>query len=207
LNQETTMTAHHAIRIIREEHAAVSAVLRSLLAMLREGPGDEPERFFDVLRAMLFYIDEFPERLHHPKESDLLFPRIGRVRPELLPVIHALEADHMKGEPMVRELQHHLLGWELIGESRRAAFEQRAQDYVRFYLKHMATAEAELLPAAEQSLTDSDWEVLDAAFGTERDPLASGVRDPSFDRLFTRIVLTAPAPIGVGQPFEHAHAH
>jgi hypothetical protein len=41
-------------------------------------PGDEPERFFDVLRAMLFYIDEFPERLHHPKESDLLFPKLAR---------------------------------------------------------------------------------------------------------------------------------
>ena len=32
---------------------------------------------FSTLRAMLFYIDEFPERLHHPKESDLLFPEAG----------------------------------------------------------------------------------------------------------------------------------
>jgi hypothetical protein len=31
---------------------------------------------FDVLRAMLFYIDEFPERLHHTKESELLFPKL-----------------------------------------------------------------------------------------------------------------------------------
>jgi hypothetical protein len=26
----------------------------------------------------------------------------------------------------------------------------------------------------------------------------SGVRDPMYDRLFTRIVMRAPAPIGVG---------
>lgn len=193
---------HPAIRIILEEHAAVSAVLRSLLAMIRQGPGDEPERFFDVVRAMLFYIDEFPERLHHPKESDLLFPRLGRARPLLLPVIHALDADHVAGEARVRELQHQLLAWELIGESRRLAFEQEAQDYVRFYLEHMAVEETQLLPAAEQALTAADWDVLDAAFAADRDPLAGGVRDPNYDRLFTRIVLTAPAPIGVGQPFE-----
>ncbi len=31
-------------------------------------------------RAILFYIDEFPEREHHPKESEHLFPawRSGR---------------------------------------------------------------------------------------------------------------------------------
>jgi len=76
-----------ALKIIREEHAALSAMLRSLALMIERGPGDQPERFFDVLRAMLFYIDEFPERIHHPKESDLLFPRLVRVAPELLGVV------------------------------------------------------------------------------------------------------------------------
>ena len=123
---------HDATRIILGEHVALAAMLRSLLAMLRQGPGDEPERFFDVMRAMLFYVDEFPERLHHPKESDLLFPRIGRARPDLLVVIKALEDDHIMGEGRVRELQHQLLAWELLGESRRTGFERQAQEYVRF---------------------------------------------------------------------------
>ena len=70
-----------ALQVIRDEHAAVSAVLRSMLQMMERDPDEQPERFFDVLRAMLFYIDEFPERRHHPKESDLLFPKIARVRP------------------------------------------------------------------------------------------------------------------------------
>jgi len=197
---------HAAVRIILEEHAAVAAVLRSLLAMLRDGPGDEPGRYFDVLRAMLFYIDEFPERLHHPKESDLLFPRLARVRPDLLPVVHALEQDHIRGEAKVRELQHQLLAWELLGESRRPVFERQAREYVGFYLEHMATEEKQVLPAAEQSLAPADWVVLDAAFAADRDPLAGGMHDPHYDRLFTRIVLTAPAPIGVGQPFGEAVA-
>ncbi len=194
--------SHLAASIIHEEHAAVAAVLRSLLAMIRQGPGNEPERFFDVLRAMLFYIDEFPEQRHHPKESNLLFPKLARAHPELMPVINKLEHDHMAGEGRVRSLQHMLLGWELLGETRRAPFEQQAREYVDFYLKHMRTEETELMPAAEKGLSAQDWAELDAAFEADRDPLAGGVRDRHYDRLFTRIVLTAPAPIGVGPSAE-----
>lgn len=189
---------HPTLQIIRDEHTAVAAVLRSLAMMITRGPGDTPERFFDVLRAMLFYIDEFPERLHHPKESNLLFPRLARLAPELMPVIRRLEADHMLGEGRVRELQHLLLAWELMGESRRAAFTEAAQAYTGFYLEHMRTEETELLPAAQKVLGADDWAELDAAFQKDRDPLAGGARDPCYDRLFARIVLTAPAPIGVG---------
>ncbi len=187
-----------ALRIIRDEHVAVSAVLRSLLHLIDKGPGDHPERFFDVVRAMLFYIDEFPERFHHPKESDLLFPKIARVAPELMPVIQRLEEDHLRGEGRVRELQHMLLAWELLGDSRRKAFADEAHKYVDFYLSHMSVEEHHLLPVAQQRLSEEDWKQLDAAFQEHKDPLAGGERDPSFDRLFTRIVMTAPAPIGVG---------
>jgi hemerythrin-like domain-containing protein len=190
--------SHPTMQIIRDEHAALAAVLRSLQMMIARGPQDQPERFFDVVRAMLFYIDEFPERLHHPKESDLLFPKLARVAPELMPIIRRLEVDHMQGESKVRTLQHLLMGWELIGDSRRATFVDAATKYIGFYLEHMRIEETELLPVAEKRLTAEDWALLDPAFLSSRDPLAGGARDPSYDRLFTRIVMTAPAPIGVG---------
>jgi hemerythrin-like domain-containing protein len=192
------MPQRDALQIIRDEHVAVAAVLRSLLLMLERGPEDAAERFFDVLRAMLFYIDEFPERRHHPKESDLLFPKIARVAPQLMPVIQRLESDHLNGERKVRELQHLLLAWELLGEARRAAFEEAVRRYVAFYLEHMRIEERELLPVAQQHLDADDWAQLNAAFGQHIDPLAGGERDVNYERLFARIVLRAPAPIGVG---------
>ena len=103
--------SHAASRIIRSEHAALAAILRSLDMMIAGGPADEPDRFFDVVRAMLFYVDEFPERLHHPKESELLFPRLAAAAPDLSPVLFRLESDHGDGERRVRELQHLLLAW------------------------------------------------------------------------------------------------
>ena len=192
--------AHESIRVIRDEHAALAAMLRSLGMMVDRGPADEPENFFDVLRAMLFYIDEFPERLHHPKESELLFPPVGRLAPETQDVIDRLEQDHLKGESAVRELQHLLLAWELMGDSRRPAFDEAAKRYKNFYLDHMRLEETVILPAAQHVLGDAEWKVLDAAFAINCDPLTGKYpRDPVYDRLFTRIVMRAPAPIGLGE--------
>ncbi|QJW85064.1 hemerythrin domain-containing protein [Ramlibacter terrae] len=192
---------------ILKEHAALSAVLTSMLMLMQEGPGDAPERFFDVMRAMLFYIDEFPERRHHPKESDLLFPKLARLRPDLMPVIRRLEDEHMAGEGRVRELQHLLLAWELLGETRHERVSAAAHAYVTFYREHMRTEETVLLPAAREALSPDDWRDLDAAFGRDIDPLAGGVQDPVYDRLFSRIVLSAPAPIGVGPALAARRSH
>lgn len=189
-----------SLQTIYQEHAALSAMLQSLLQMLDRGPGDTPERFFDVLRAMLFYIDEFPERLHHPKESNLLFPRVVRLAPETMDAVVQLEKDHAHSETAVRELQHLLLAWELVGESRHAAFDTAVRQYVQAYLDHMKLEESAILPVAQAVLSEADWAELDAAFAHNVDPLTGKhPRDPAYDRLFTRIVMRAPAPIGVGE--------
>jgi hemerythrin-like domain-containing protein len=191
--------SHATIRIIRDEHAALSSMLTSMLMLLGRGPADEPETFFNVLRAMLFYIDEFPEQQHHPKESNLLFPKVIRAVPEVMETVKRLEHEHMSGELAVRELQHQLTAWELLGETRKEAFEAGARKYVAFYLDHMRLEESVILPAAEKALDAADWRELDAAFGSNRDPLTGRYPpDAMYDRLFTRIVLKAPAPIGLG---------
>jgi len=191
--------AHASLRIIHDEHAALSAMLQSLRMMVRRGPGDGPEQFFDVLRAMLFYIDEFPERLHHTKETELLFPPVRARAPHLKDALDRLDRDHARGETAVRELQHLLLAWELLGDSRRETFELAVARYLDFYLEHMKLEETVILPEAEKVLSAQDWQALDEAFATNCDPLTGKYpRDPVYDRLFTRIVMRAPAPIGVG---------
>ena len=199
INRRSIMV-HDSMRIILDEHSALSAMLRSVSMMLDRGPQDDRDRFFDVLRAMLFYVDEFPERQHHPKESTLLFPRVAQLAPQTQETIRQLDHDHAKGEASVRELQHLLLAWELLGESRRTAFEQAARAYCRFYLEHMRLEETVVLPAAQKMLTEQDWQALDEAFAANVDPLArQNLQDPNFDLLFSRIVMQAPTPIGLGE--------
>ena len=186
--------------IPRDEHSSLAAMLQSMRMMVDRGPGDDRGRFFDVLRAMLFYIDEFPERRHHPKETELLFPRVAKAAPDTGLAIARLDRDHEYTERAVRDVQHLLLGWELLGESRRQVFVDAFTRYVNLYLEHMRLEEQEIWPAAERALTQADWDVLDAAFEQNCDPLTGKYQpDPVYEALFSRIVQKAPAPIGLGQ--------
>jgi hypothetical protein len=98
----------------------------------------------------------------------------------------------------VRELQHLLLAWELLGASSRSAFELAVLRYLDFYPEHMRLEETVVRPEARRRLSPQDWAERDAAFATNGDPLTGTYpRDPVYDRLFTRIVMRAPAPIGV----------
>jgi len=190
--------SHPALNIIRDEHGALSAMLRSLSMLLAEHRrhGSLPD--FSVLRAMLFYVDEFPEQLHHSKETQLLFPKLRERCPQIASVLDRLDREHARGEKAIRGIEHDLLAFEVLGEPRRAAFEQAVDRYIDFYLSHMRIEEEEVLPLALKHLTAEDWKELDTAFLANRDPLTGHEPDDLYRPLFTKIVQEAPAPIGLG---------
>ena len=193
------MAQPRSLQIIRDEHASLAAMLQSMRMLVEKGPGDGRKTFFDVVRAMLFYIDEYPERLHHPKESNLLFPKVVKASPKVLGAIDRLERDHMYSEKAARELQHLLLSWELLGASRRAAFEEAFNQYVDFYLDHMRLEEEVILPEAEKALSAQEWAEVDTAFEQNADPLTGNYPPKAeYENLFSLIVQRAPAPIGLG---------
>ncbi|MBL8340906.1 MAG: hemerythrin domain-containing protein [Rubrivivax sp.] len=187
-----------ALDVIRDEHQALAAMLRSMKMLLEQARREQVLPDFGVLRAMLFYVDEFPERLHHTKETELLFPRLRERAPELATTIARLNNDHLRGESAIREVEHALLAFEVMGESRRLPFEQAVGRYVTAYLEHMAVEEADILPAAQRAFTPADWSELDAAFAANRDPLTGHEPADDYRELFHTIVNNAPAPIGLG---------
>jgi hemerythrin-like domain-containing protein len=195
--------SHPALTIIRHEHGALSAMLRSITLLLAEHRRHATLPDFALLRAMLFYVDEFPEQLHHTKESRLLFPKLRQRSAEAGAVLDRLDRDHAGGERAIRELEHLLLGFEMMGGSaqgdeRRARFEQAMAKYVDFYLEHMHVEETEILPLAERALNADDWKELDAAFLKNRDPLAGAEADGVYRDLFQKILTSLPAPLGLG---------
>jgi hemerythrin-like domain-containing protein len=193
------MPRHSALQTIRDEHASLAAMLQSMRLMVKKGPSDDHRQFFNVLRAMLFYIDEFPERLHHPKESNLLFPKVVMLAPKVMGAVDKLERDHMRSEKASRDLQHMLLAWDLLGSGRRAAFEEAMSQYIDAYLEHMNLEENVIPPEAERCFSEEDWQLLDAAFAENADPLTGQYRPTeTYEKLFTLIVTRAPSPIGLG---------
>jgi hemerythrin-like domain-containing protein len=197
--QESTMP-HISLQTIREEHATLGAMLSAMRKMVVRGPANNPQHYFDVLRAILFYIDEFPHRLHHTKESKLLFPVVLKALPELAGDIERLNRDHETGQQAVHELQHALLAWELLGEPRMPEFVEQAEKYLDFHQAHMHLEEAVILVQTEKALNAAQWKELDAAFVENRDPyLGRYPPDPAYDRLFTRILMRANAPPAISE--------
>lgn len=187
-----------ALHVMLDEHQALSAVLRSMSMLLTEARSQGQAPDFKALRAMLFYIDEFPERLHHAHESQILFPLLRKRVPQVQATLDRLDLQHHAGEMAIRDLEHALTAYEFMGESRRGDFELRLARHTRFYVEHMSLEEREVVPALREHLTAQDWAEAAQAFSTHRDPLTGHEAAPEYQDLFRRIVQHTPAPIGLG---------
>jgi hemerythrin-like domain-containing protein len=145
-----------------------------------------------VLILMLYYIREYPEQVHHPKEDRYLFARLRDRTSEFDDVLAELGSQHAQGEARVRNLEHALTRYELKGESGFLALRALVQEYAEFYLKHRRLEEEVILPAARRPLTKEDWAEIDTVFGANRDPFDGIKLEEDLDKLFSMIVNTIP---------------
>ena len=192
-----------AISILKSEHRSISAVLHALKELARMAHDATARPRFQVLRSMLRYVDEYPEKLHHPKEDKYLFARLVARAPETRLLVEELQAQHEEGERLIRELERALLFMEEGWPVGTREFQQAVEAYAEFHWKHMRKEEQQLLPLAERHLTEEDWKAIDAAFAANRDPIA-GMQERDFEKLFARIVSLAPDPVGLGERWQGA---
>lgn len=176
----------------------MAAVLQGMLYIVREirDRGRAPD--FQLLGAMLYYLDAFPERFHHPKEDQYLFALLRARAPAAAPVLDRLRAEHDSGAERIRFLQQALSRYEQGGSAEFAAFAAAVEGYAAFHWEHMRCEEKEVIPMAEKQLTAGDWQTIDAVFAGHTDPLFGVVADEAYHKLFQRILNLAPPPIGVG---------
>jgi hemerythrin-like domain-containing protein len=190
-----------SIGILKSEHRSISAVLLGLkhLADMAQDARVKPE--FQVFRSMLRYIDEYPERLHHPKEDEYLFARLVKRHPAAGRLVDQLQDEHVQGAKLVRELERKLLFFEEAWPEGAREFLGAVDAYADFHWKHMRREELEVLPLAEKHLTEDDWRAMDRAFQANEDPIAK-IQERDFQTLFSRIASLAPAPVGLGEPWK-----
>jgi hemerythrin-like domain-containing protein len=186
-----------AISILKSEHRSISAVLHGLKELARMAQDAKVRPRFQVLRSMLRYMDEYPERLHHPKENDHIFSRLVAREPGARLLVEELQAEHEEGARLIRELERALLFFEEGWPAGAREFQQTVDAYAEFHWKHMRKEEQQLLPLAERALTAEDWKAINQAFAENRDPVA-GMQERDFEQLFSRIANLAPAPVGLG---------
>jgi len=189
---------NQAIQVLRQEHRSISSVLNGLreLARTAQDPAVRPD--FSVFRAMIYYIDAFPERFHHPKEDEYLFHFLRIRHPDAKPLLDRLQGEHRTGAEKIRTLEQTLARYQQGGAKEFASFLAAVEDYAEFHWQHMKTEENEVMPLARKHLTADDWDAVDAAFLGHTDPMLGIDVGAGFTALFSRIVLIAPPPIGVG---------
>ena len=192
-----------AMRIIMDEHQALGAVLHAMRHLIGELGAGRLRPDFALLRAMVHYLEAYPEKRHHPKEDQYLFAPLKRRTAEGAAVLARLEREHAEAEARINALETALAAYTHAPATGLAAFAQAFEAYAAFYREHMLLEEREVLPLVVAHFTEADWAAAAAGFAANADPLA-GTREgeEDFGRLFSRLTAAAPPPIGFGDgPF------
>ncbi|MBI1905684.1 MAG: hemerythrin domain-containing protein [Rhodocyclales bacterium] len=189
-------TTPAALRIIKDEHQAIAAVLYSLRYLVRKAADGQLELDPRLLHAMLDYIVEFPERLHHPKENRYLFKALRLRHPQAGAILDELVEEHVRGEVLIEELKRALLALETAGPPGLTEFSGVVEKYSDFHWRHMRKEEDIVMPLAEKWLQPQDWEQIGAAFRENDNPLFGIRPQEQFEELLKRILRLAPPPLG-----------
>jgi hemerythrin-like domain-containing protein len=189
-NMAPSMSAS-VIGTIHEEHRTLRMVLQILDRVLSDVSHLRIEPDFKLICAGLYYIEVFPERIHHPKEDDHIFPAIRRRTNRLNATLDALRTDHLRSPHLLRRMQRELVHYQAgaPGGLRRMRFALDA--YTDTLLRHMRTEE-HVLAAAREYLTDDDWTAIARGVLASEDPLSASAEALEFRRLRARILNMLP---------------
>jgi hemerythrin-like domain-containing protein len=188
-----------AIQVIQAEHRSILAVLHALEYFAERLDEPTPPPDFRLLNALLYYLREYSERLHHPAEDRELFARVRARTTDANNVLATLEGEHARGEARLHALTTALNRLEAGALGSTAAFKEAVQVFADAYSAHVRREEHELLPIAERTLEADDWAAIHRAFAAHRDPGFEDGAGGEFERLFQRIVDLAPPPLGFGE--------
>ena len=186
------------LNIIRDEHRSISAILHGMEYLVDRVRTRKAKIDPRVFSAMIYYLDTFSERMHHPKEDRYLFKAMRSRGGEAAAVVADLEKEHAAGGEALKRLEQSLVRYEEGGDKEFPAFAEAVAKFVREYRDHMQKEESVVFPLAQRILSTADWQAIDRAFEENRDPLAAQRDSWDFEKFFDRIVNLAPPPIGIG---------
>ena len=181
-----------ALAIIREEHRMLRSVMQTLEQVVQELLTLHIDADHALIACMLYYIEDFPERCHHPKEDEFLFRLLRERTSRADAVLDELQAQHVRSAQMMAYLQRsfvHYLGGAPGGLRH---FADAVESYAAFMGDHMAQEENRVLPLAEQYLQPGDWQAINAAFRFNQDPLGGEQLQQEFRKLRQRIANLLP---------------
>jgi len=187
--------AERAIALIKDEHRALARVLGAMLALVSRYRDASEKRDFKLFDALLRYVENVPDHLHHPKEDRVLFPALVRRTGENWKLIDELERDHARGEPLLAALRGAFQAFSYGTPNGLNQLATRVDEFAEFYWDHMRREEQQLLPLALKYFTEEDWRQVESAFGDNADPLFGAELADEYRQLYGFIVESVPASL------------
>jgi hemerythrin-like domain-containing protein len=184
--------AESAINRIKSEHHALACILGAmqvLVARYRE-PAAAPD--FELLDLMLRYVENVPDRVHHPKEDRVLFPPVALRARNGKALVRELERDHARGAPMLAELRRAFRVFREGGVNALNQLSTAVDEFTEFYSYHMRKEEEQLLPLAAATLSQREWQRVESAFSDNSDPLFDAKLTHEYRRLYEQITELTP---------------
>lgn len=191
---------HKVLGIIRGDHQTLAAVIDALKHVSAEVAAGTLAPDYKLAWSILYYIEEYPEKIHHPKEEEALFPRLRGRNAGIDDTLDELRRQHDESGAYLNAMKT-ALGWmeaEIPGANRE--FSRQVERFAQFHYQHMNTEEGIVLPKAREVLVEEDWEAIAAAFALSDDPYRTSWNDSDswFRDFYSRLVTLVPAPWGVG---------
>lgn len=161
-------------------------VLQETVQALVSG-GSKDRQKEDLLYSIIYYIRMYPDRVHHPKEEECLFPILLKKCPDVLELIDKLKGQHAEGAGRISALTEALNAFSASPDNARDRLMDAASAFVAFQREHIGLEERELLPKAAEVLSSEDWNHIEKAFRSNTDPVFGENVETGFQSLFDRI--------------------
>jgi len=187
-----------ALAVIEAEHRNMRRVASALSALAKRLATAANADDLHTVALIADYLDAFPARYHHPKESGLLFAQIRRRSGEGGETLDRLDREH---KVVPRQVARIRALAATVSANDQASVARLIEESARFCAtleEHMRLEEEVALPLARRVLLSEDWATIDAAFAAHRDPLGDPRADGDVALLRARIIQLVPAPEGVG---------
>jgi hemerythrin-like domain-containing protein len=144
-----------AIATIKLEHRSLGMVLHTLQGLLTKVAAGHAVADFGLLATALYYIDDFPEYCHHPKEDEYLFKRLRLRTREFDAVLERLQTEHARSAIAVSGLHRALVHYQGGAPEGLRLFQAAVDSYAAEMREHFASEDA-LMARAPAVLLEED---------------------------------------------------
>ena len=163
---------------LRKDHRKMGLLLDILeqqIAPLRDG--EEPD--YEVMREIMTYCVNYPDRFHHPKE-DIVYRRLIELGASASQV-GDMEVAHQELRGLTQRLYDATEEGHKSGSANREVLTSLLESFVDSYRLHIDAEETVFFPLAEDLLSPEDWSAIRAEVAEMKDPLF-GDRPPTDKR-------------------------